>query len=139
MRHRLLCKVIKQCLHPNASIPRVKLWNFYFFATFPMHALNCVHFSTVVCQMAWLGFFPTSLCHGARNRTHVTSVSRIALTRDLLKDALPTELPRRGMKLMLKRMVNLWIGAARDQPVDPLRVQRPSLTGIRTHRRAPDE
>ena len=29
-------------------------------------------------------------------RTHVTSVSTVAPTRDLLKDALLTELPRRG-------------------------------------------
>ena len=35
-------------------------------------------------------------------RTHVTSVSRAAPTRDLLKDALLIELPRRGFSLLLE-------------------------------------
>ena len=40
--------------------------------------------------------FPTTLCRGAGIWTHVTLVSRVAPIWDLLKDGLPTELPRHG-------------------------------------------
>ena len=48
-------------------------------------------------QMALLGFFPTALC---RCRDSNSCQWSCTVTRDPLKDPLPTELPRRGLYLM---------------------------------------
>ena len=48
----------------------------------------------IIGQMAWLGFFSYHL-KPRRRDTNQCHVSRVASTRNLLKDALPTEQPRR--------------------------------------------
>ena len=59
------------------------------FATFPIHALDSL---IVVRQMAQRGLIlPTYATAGIW-----THIIKVALTRELLKDAPPTELPRRG-------------------------------------------
>ena len=72
----------------------------FFFSTFKIRTLIISVFNVAVCQMARLGFYlPTTRSRGAGIQTHVTSVSVFAPTRDLLKDALPTEQPPRGISV----------------------------------------
>ena len=58
-----------------------------------LHSQSAHLIMSVVCKMAWLGFiyFPYPSYAAAGIWTHV---SRVARTRDVMKDTLPTELPR---------------------------------------------
>ena len=64
-----------------------KLYKTFFFHYFSHTAL--LHQQ----QMGLLGFFPTTLCRGRDLNLHQWSCT---MTRDLLKNSLPTELPRHG-------------------------------------------